>query len=101
MLESHLTLVQKRLKLHSEERVVPSKKILTPTPIISHLRQIFEKILPTGAQVASEDVSTTQTESWSAQKHHLEKSPYTLNSTAIADNGTIESQVKTIGIHLK
>ena len=38
----------KKLKLHSGEKVVPSKEILTPTPIFSHLRQIFKKILRMG-----------------------------------------------------
>ena len=52
----------------------------------------FQKDSTNGAQVASEDISTTQRELWRAQKHHLEKSLSTLNSTAIADNGTIQSQ---------
>ena len=36
----------KKLKLHSEEKVVFSKKVLTPTPISPHLGQIFKQILP-------------------------------------------------------
>ena len=91
MLESHLTLVQKKLKLHSEEKVVLSKKMLMPTPIIFSPRTHFQKDSTNEAQVASEDVNTTQRESWRAQKH-LEKSPATVNSAAIGDNDTIPSQ---------
>ena len=92
MLESHLTLVQKKLKLHSEEKVVLSKKMLMPTPIIFSPRTHFQKDSTNEAQVASEDVNTTQRESWRAQKHYLEKSPATVNSAAIGDNDTIPSQ---------
>ena len=78
--------------LHGEEKVVLSKKMLTPTPISPHLGHIFKKDSTNEAQVASEDVNTTQRESWRAQKHYLEKSPSTVNSAAIGDNDTIPSQ---------
>ena len=49
----------------------------------------FEKDSTNGAEFATEDISATQIESWIAQKHYLEKSPSTLNSTSIADISAI------------
>ena len=55
MLESHLTFVQKSLNLNSRGNVVPSKKVDADSYIQSPQTD-FQK----GAQVASEDVITTQ-----------------------------------------
>ena len=68
------------------------KKNVDTHSYIHSSRPDFQKDSTNEAQVASEDVSTTQRESWRAQKHYLEKSPSTLNSAAIGDNDTIQSQ---------
>ena len=75
----------------------PFKKNVDAHFYITSPQTDFQKDSTNGVQVASEDVSVTQRESWRA--HHLEKSPSTLiqqPSQAMA-----ASKVKTIRIHLK
>ena len=82
----------KKTKATQRRKGGPFKKNVDTHSYIPSPRTDFQKDSTNEAQVASEDVSTTQRESWRAQKHHLEKSPSILNSAAISDKGTIQSE---------
>ena len=79
----------RKTKATQQRKYGPFKKNVDPQSYIPSPRIDFQKGSTNGAQVASKDVSTTQRESWRAQKNHLEKSPSILNSAAIVDKGTI------------
>ena len=81
----------KKIKATQQRKGGPFKKNIDAHSYNQSPQTDFQKNSTKGAQVASEYISTAERESWRAQKH-LEKSPSTLNATAIADNGTIQSQ---------
>ena len=82
----------KKTKATQRRKGGPFKKNVDAQSYIPSPWTDFQKDSTNEAQVASEDVNTTQRESWRAQKHYLEKSPATVNSAAIGDNDTIPSQ---------